>query len=423
MEELPPTGKTGRHVTEPLIELTALIGSDGLSRFGTSMTVTAVPWFVLVTTGSAAQTGVVVFASGVGVVLALLCGGAVVDRISFRQASVLADLSAGSMVALIPACYLTVGLPFWLLILLVFLGTLFDIPAQVARLSALPDISQKAGIRFERANSLFDGVLTTASLLGPAAAGVFIALIGASNVLWLDAATFWISAVIMRTLVRVPRARVARKTQDRAYLYQIGDAVRFVFREPVLCPLVVILALMNLAIGPLDTVFVPVYVHDVYDSSYVLGLFTSVIAAGGLGGNVIFGWVGHRLSRRFVFGLGFLTIPAVFAVLSLKPFAVISLAALAFAGLGMSLANLLEYTMYFERIPQEMRARGLGITGALNWGTTPIGRLVAGAGIAVFGLAATLTGFALVFSSLPLALLGGVAFRNLNSPAARDAEA
>ena len=398
-------------------ELIALIGADGLSRFGSVMTITAIPWFVLVTTGSAARTGMAVFAAAIGVVLALLLGGAVVDRLSFRRASVFADMLAGIAVALIPICTLTIGLPFWLLLFLVFLAALLDTPAQVARYSALPDISQKAHVRFERANAIFDGVLTSSSLVGPAVAGVLIAVIGARNVLWIDAATFWLSALMMGTLIRSSRDHPEPDLQTAGYATQILHAARFVLREPVLFPLIVVLAIMNLAIGPIESVIVPIVARNVYHSAYVMGFMTSAIALGALGGNFIYGTIGHRLPRLTVFGAGFLVVPVAFGILALKPMLPVSVCLLTIVGLGGSLTNLLEYTIYFERIPREMRARGLGMTGALSWGTVPIGRVLAGVGIAAIGLTTTLSVFALLFLPIPLVMLSGMAFRGLNAPA------
>jgi MFS family permease len=401
-----------------LSELAGLIAADGISRFGSVMTVTAIPWFVLVTTGSAAQTGITVFASAMGIVLALLFGGAIVDRLSFRRASIAADLMAGCLVALIPTLYLTVGLPFWLLLLLVFAGTLIDTPAQVARYSALPDISQRAQVRFERANAIFDAVLTSCSLVGPALAGVLIAVVGASNVLWIDSATFVLSALVVATMVTSRPDTAEDRPPSSGYLKQIGAAAHFVLGDTVLRPLIVVLAVMNIAIGPIEAVVVPVVANDIYHSSYALGIMSSAIALGALGGNAIYGAVGHRLSRRAVFGLGFLVVPLAYGVLALSPVLIVAVVIFAVFGLGGSLTNLLEYTIYFERLPREMRARGLGMTGVFSWGTVPVGRILAGAGIAAVGLSATLGTASLVFLPLPLLLLSGRKALPLNLAAA-----
>ena len=54
------------------------------------------PWYVLVTTGSAALTGLAVFFNFVPAVLAAFFGGVIVDRLGFRTTSVVADLASAA---------------------------------------------------------------------------------------------------------------------------------------------------------------------------------------------------------------------------------------------------------------------------------------------------------------------------------------
>ena len=60
--------------------LSAFLASEVVSTTGTRMSMVAVPWFVLVTTGSAALTGLVAFAETLPLVLVMGFGGPVVDR-------------------------------------------------------------------------------------------------------------------------------------------------------------------------------------------------------------------------------------------------------------------------------------------------------------------------------------------------------
>jgi len=397
--------------------LVLVTAADGLSRFGSAMTAVAIPWFVLVTTDSVALTSYAVFAGAMGAVLALFFGGAVVDRLTYARASVLSDLPAGLVVALIPLLYLTVGLPFRLLLILVFTGALLDTPAQVARYSAMPDLARQAGMRFERANAMFDAVFTIAGLIGPALAGVLISVFQATYVLWIDAATFWLSSTLMFVVSRRMSVPERGERMSDSYLAQLRATLRFVYHDNVLFPLLIFFAAMNLAIGPMEALFVPVIARDVYHSAYALGLLSTALALGALGGNALFGGIVHRLPRRAIFGIGYLAVPISFAVLALEPWFIVALATLGLVGLGLSLANLLEYTIYFERIPKEMRARGLGVAGTISWGSVPIGRLFAGVVLAAFGLVGTLGGFALLFVPVPLFMLIGPVFRHLQQPA------
>ena len=56
---------------------------------GNNITTLAVPWFVLVTTGSPVRTGLTSAVMGIGSALASVLGGPLVDRLGFKRARVL----------------------------------------------------------------------------------------------------------------------------------------------------------------------------------------------------------------------------------------------------------------------------------------------------------------------------------------------
>jgi predicted MFS family arabinose efflux permease len=105
------------------------------------------------------------------------------------RTSIVADLAGAVTVALIPLLYYTIGLVF------------LDAPGHTARQSLVPDLARRARMRIERANAAFQGIQHTSFLLGPPLAGVLIALFTPGNVLWIDAATFVVSAALVAALV------------------------------------------------------------------------------------------------------------------------------------------------------------------------------------------------------------------------------
>ena len=400
---------TPEHARGPL---QALIAADTLSRLGDLITLTAIPWFVLETTGSATKTGVTVFAGALAVVLSLFFGGALVDRIGYRRASIAGDLASSATVATIALLHLTVGLPFAVLVALVFVGTLLDLPAQVARYSVLPDAAGRAGMPFERANAFFEGGITASALLGPALAGVLIATLGAANVLWFDVATFLISAALVASRVPGNLAPDAVEVSEDGLLASLAAGLRFIRREPLLFPLILFLAAMNLAIGPVEALLLPLYASEVFDSAVTLGVMAATFAAGALLGNVVAGWAGHRLPRREVMLAGFLTVPLGLLALAPLPPLTVVLPVLALVGLGLSLTNMVEYAVYFERIPGSMRARLLGLTGAIGWLSVPAGRILFGLLADWLSLATALLVLGLDALPLPFAVF---AIRGLRS--------
>jgi len=193
--------------------LYALYTANGISMIGNVLTALAIPWFVLATTGSAEKTGLTGFFTALPIALAAFIGGSIVDRLGFKRMSIIADLTSGIIVALIPLLYLTVGLDFNVLLALVFFANLLDAPGSTAREAIVPELATRAGVSFERAGSMNQIVERSSRLIGAPLAGALIAGFGATTVLWIDALTFLVSAAIIGFLVNQPKPEVQETTR------------------------------------------------------------------------------------------------------------------------------------------------------------------------------------------------------------------
>jgi MFS family permease len=399
--------------------LVRLLAAEGISRAGNVVTAIAVPWFVLETTGSAARAGVAGFAAAAPVVFSLLFGGTLVDRLGYRRVSIVADQASGLCVALIPLLHATVGLTFGALLALIFLGALLDVPASLARMSLLPDLARASGMRIERAYAFNETGGLLAGLLGPALTGALIVAYGAPAALWIDAASFAVSAMLM-TGVRTPASAEQSNAPDEpsSYRAQLIAGLRFVMHDPFLRALVGMFAVMNLLLGPIDSVILPVYARTVFGSAFDFGLLAAASGAGAIGAAVLYGAIGHRLSRRGVFLGGYLAVPLALAALVTEPALAVAVALVACIGFAVGIIDPLEYTIYFERVPERMRARALGVIGALGWCSVPVGRVLCGAMLGRWGVPTTLSILALVFGALPLVMLSRPSLQNLGPPSA-----
>ena len=170
------------------LPILSLFAANAISMVGNVLAAIAIPWFVLQTTGSAAQTGITGFFTILPIVLAGFLGGTLIDRLGYRPTSIIADLASCVTVALIPLLHFTIGLEFWQLMVLVFLGGLLDAPGSTARSAMIPDLAALAGMPLERATSLGQVVERGSRLIGAPLAGILIATLGTANVLWLGAA-------------------------------------------------------------------------------------------------------------------------------------------------------------------------------------------------------------------------------------------
>lgn len=393
----------------------AMLGATGLSMVGNVITFLAVPWFVLQTTGSAAQTGLTGGGVVLGMVLGGFFGGPLVDRLGFRRASIVADLASGITVALIPLLYLTVGLAFWQLLVLVLLGTCLDTPGMTARQSLIPDLAGRAGMPVERANSALQAIESSSDLLGPPLAGVLIALLGPSNVLFLDAATFAVSAAMIAGAVPRPDLVPAGEaTTGGGYFANLLEGLRFIRGDRLILSIVIVAVVTNFLDSPIFLVVLPVYADANFGSAVVLGIMFAGFGGGSLVSTLLFGVLGHRLPRRATLIACWIVVGLPFWVLATTPSLPVTVAALAITGLAAGPINPLIFTVVQERTPEHLRGRVIGALWALALAASPLGVVLTGYLLEALGLRLILVGVAAGYLVATLSMLLNPALREMD---------
>ena len=126
-------------------------------------------------------------------------------RIGPRAALLISDGVRAPLVALVPLLQETGHLTFALLLVISALHGVFSIGYFTAQRTILPAVVGEDEQLVARANSLVEGTTNLTNFLGPALAGFAIALLGAANVLWLDAASYALSFVVIALFVRLRR--------------------------------------------------------------------------------------------------------------------------------------------------------------------------------------------------------------------------
>ncbi len=388
------------------LPLVGLLGANFVSQTGNEMATLALPWFVLVTTGSAAQTGLVAFFGVVPVIVTSFLGGPLVDRLGYTRTAMLADVLSGITVGSIPLLYAAGLLEFPALLALVFLGALLDGPGATARDALLPDVAELGDVRLERANSASQVLATATGLLGPPLAGVLIALVGTTNVLLLDAASFAVSALVFATVVRsVSRRVVAPGTPAEPqpkvgrlgrYLGELSGGLRFVGRQRLILSMLVVSLVGNFLSSPLFAVVLPVYVREQYGNAAPLGLIFSALSAGFLAGGLAYGAFGRAVSRKRAY-LGAYAMHAVaIALLAVLPPLPLLLAVAFAAGLFGAPVNVIAPTVRQERTPPELRGTVFGAIRALLMVAAPLGLLLGGYLVERFGVQPVLVAIAVI---------------------------
>lgn len=361
-----------------------LLVAEAVSVTGTRMSVVAVPWFVLQTTGDALLTGITAFVEMGALVAARILGGPLVDRIGPRITSVGGDLIAGLVLGIVPLLYAAGLLAFPVLLVLVGVVGLFRGPSDNAKYAMVPDVAAAAGWSTERAAGLADSVQRLGSLIGAPLGAVLIALVGAPAVIALDAASFLLAAALVATLVRVRRAapdpdEPGRRTGIGGYLADLGAGLRFVRRDPLLRAIVAMVLLTNMLDQAMTAVLIPVWAADRFHDAAPVGLVFGAVSAGAVVGSLLVSVYGESLPRWRTYAVAFLlgAVPRIFVLVLPVGLPVVAVVALA-CGVLIGAINPLLSAAEFERIPAGLRARVLGAVGGLAWAGIPLGGLVGG---------------------------------------------
>jgi MFS family permease len=353
-------------------QLRTIVAAEVVSSIGSSMTVLALPWFVLVTTGSATKLGLVLGIGSIPFVTLPFPAGSLIARIGARQTVVIADAARLPLLAAIPALYSLHALSFPLLVVLVALTNVClaaHMPAQ--RLVVAEVVGGEESV-VARANALLDGAQTAAPLVGPAIAGVLIAAFGAPNVLYVDAATFGVAAIAVGFLV--PRRTSMAEAEERGLL----AGVKYILRTKLL----VVLCLSMLMMEFFFTLFVttlPVFAYSDYgQNARIAGVFYAAMGAGALLGMPLVSHVVRRFGALNVAATGFVlaSIPKFLLGLHLPALGVI--AVLVVQGFVGPLTGAPIFTVITTRTPAALRSLVLSAAFGLMFLTGPFGPIAAG---------------------------------------------
>ncbi len=375
-----------------------LFAGQTISQIGDSLNKVALLWFVYELTGSALKMTVIgllqtlpplVFGPLIGVYL---------DRFRKKPVMITVDLLRTVMIVLIPLLYLAGALSLDRLYFLVFANAVVSTIFGPALASAVPLIAPKD--RLVAANALMQSTANIGLLVGPAVSGIGIALIGAQNVLYVDAATFFVSALCLMPIRtrETLQPHLSGKGWTEGVASDLLVGFRFVFVEQKTILLLMLTATLY-SVGVSAFVFLlPVFAKDVLAVGPIqLGWLWSALGVGMLVASFGLASIAQgNLSRR---------LHLISAALAVGGFAVGTLgfleaplaagAVIALIGVSTAMFTPLVWTMLQELTPAPLLGRVF-----TSFATG--GMAASMAGMAGFGWATDMLG--------PKVSLGGISF-------------
>ncbi|HEY3116460.1 MAG TPA: MFS transporter [Chloroflexota bacterium] len=365
------------------------------SQTGEWMDNIAINWLVYVQTGSPLALGTTQLARGLPNIFFSLVGGVIADRVDRRTLMIWTQL--GNLVCTIVLAGLatagSLDLPvlFVLLIVRGSVGAFFG----PARGSVIGDLVPRSEI--PNAVVLHSAVFNSTRMVGPAIAGILIAIIGSAFVLWINAASLAV-CVLMLILMRVPpRAAAAMLSAWGSFV----EGIRYVRRQPV------VLMLLLLGIGPFILgqpyqSMMPVFARDVLQvGPQGLGLLTTAAATGSLVGAFVMTAFGDFSGKGRAMLLGLMAYGSLIAAFALSPWPIVSGLVLFLVGCSFQIYATTNSTLVQLIVPSEYRGRVLGIH-QTDRGFIPLGSMLMGSIAQVAGapFAVALMGGSLVIAAL-----------------------
>jgi MFS family permease len=384
-------------------EFRLLWSGQTVSVFGDAMLVLALSFAVLDLTGSVTDVGLVLAASRAPLVLVVLAGGVVADRLSRRWLMVAADVVRMIALAVTAALLIAGTARIWqLLVLQVITGTAagFFYPAATGLLPLVvrPERLQQAnGFR-----AISDAV---ARIAGPVASGILVVAVSPGWAVAADAATFGVSAATL-VFLRLPKhVRPPR----RRFVHDLADGWKEFTARRWVWLMVAVAGVGGNFFSGAQVALGPAVAKEDLGGAGAWAAASAGLGAGALVGALLV--LGLRPGRPLAVAMLLLTLFALpsLALAAVAPLALL-VAAMFAGGIGQSSSNTLWETTLQRRIPQVSLSRvsSYDIFGSLVF--NPVGLAVAGPVAAAIGTSKTLAiaGCWFVVSSLVLAALPSV---------------
>jgi MFS family permease len=346
---------------------------QGISLIGTWLQSTAMSWLVYRLTGSAFLLGVVGFCSTLPLFVLSPFAGVLSDRWKRRTILRFTQSLALIQASIIAVLVMTNTVQPWHIIgLSLFLGIInsFDVPARQSFMMEMVDDNND----LSNAISLNSALVNSARLIGPAIAGILIALVGEGACFTLNALSF-IAVIYALNQMKVRDRAMTHKNERILSGLKTGFEYVIGFR-----PIRSILLNMSLVtlIGLPYVTLMPVFAKNVFHGGpHTMGFLISSIGAGALCGAV------YLASRKNVLGLGRYIYMAgilygtAMAVFSFTPLMPVAMLVLFFSGAGMVVMIAASNTILQTISDEDKRGRVMSFW-SLTAGMSTFGNLIYG---------------------------------------------
>lgn len=375
---------------------------QGVSLVGTLMASTAQQWLVYpILTRNQSMLGIMSAINSIPTMILLLFAGVIADRIDRRAGMLVQQVFYAVIAFALFALVATGTIQLWHVMVATFLsGAIFAFDMTTRQAFMIELVNNDA---IASAISLNTGIFSLGRVVGPVVTGVLIASVGIASAFLVNGVSF-IAVIGGILLISLPRSHAMEKS--KSLRKELISGIEYVRRKYDVGVSLLLLFILSVCTAPVYTLL-PIFAHDVFRVGEVgFGVLAGAIGLGAVVGSFGFSPIYARLKEH----RGFTVLLLILVTVSLTGFSVspsypAALILLVISGFGSAGLMSLVRTVVHEQVPSSLRGRLVSFYSLALIGGTPIGALLASAGVATVGARLTVFTGAIAFGFSALILM------------------
>ncbi|MFC1624376.1 MFS transporter [Candidatus Omnitrophota bacterium] len=234
--------------------------------------------------------------------------GIYVDRWNRKHIMVFCDLARGCLVLFMPfmMAYFRSMVPVYILVFIIFSITRFFLPS---KLSIIPDVVHKDKLLL--ANSLTSTTMMIATIVGFGLGGIIVALLGAKGGFYVDAVTYFISALMVSFVAlrfKDKKSPTAREKLSllikKTVIGDIKEGLLYLKNNKDIRMVANTMFLVMAGAGSIYIIIIVFIQNTLGSSTEHLGYLAMFLGAGLFLGSLAYGKFGGRLKKKMVINIG-----------------------------------------------------------------------------------------------------------------------
>lgn len=354
-----------------------------ISRFGDSLDAIAYTWMVYELTNSPTWIAIIFGINALPSILFQPFCGVLVERMNKKMIMVVTDLGRAVTVLLTALLLVSGHLNPWLLMLFTFINSTlesFRIPAGFA---VYPQILPKE--KYAHGTGLSSSASNVVQLIGMAAAGAIIGLVGTAGAILIDAATFLFSAIILAFLKIQATPKEAVTATSNAFFTEFKEGISYFKTKKIVLLICLLASIVNLFIIPLNTMQA-VYVSDSLQlDAYGLSIIGISLTLGMALGSYLFPFITKRFSpfhtliaNGLLFSSAYIMLGFITAIPSALIVCILLTIIMLVFGIGISLMMAVVNVAFMNHVEENYLARIASIMNSMAMAFVPIGAFIMG---------------------------------------------